>query len=71
MNCPECDHTKLKTYDSRHVSEYVVRKRKCEMCEYRFFTVESYMSEEQLEEIENLKKRDENDHRDDYLQENS
>jgi hypothetical protein len=34
----------------------VVRKRKCLACDERFFTVESYMTEEELADIEAIKK---------------
>lgn len=56
MNCPECSHAKLATYDTRHVADYVVRKRKCLACDERFYTIESFMSEDELENIENLKR---------------
>ncbi len=49
MNCPNCNHRKLTIYDSRHTQETVMRKRRCLACEYRFYTVENYMSEEELE----------------------
>ena len=56
MKCTHCNHTKLATYDTRHVADFVVRKRKCMSCDERFYTIESYMSEEQLEDIENLRR---------------
>ena len=56
MNCAECGSNRLHIYDSRHVGDYVVRKRKCLACEEKFYTIESYMTEEELEMIENLKK---------------
>lgn len=56
MKCPECDHEKLLTYDSRRIGNHVVRKRKCVACDERFYTLESYMSEEELAEIEAIRK---------------
>jgi len=56
MNCEECGSSRLHIYDSRHVGDYVVRKRKCLACEDKFYTIESYMTKEELEMIENLKK---------------
>lgn len=56
MNCPECESSKLNIYDSRHVGNYVVRKRRCVACDERFYTLESYMSQEELDEIENIKR---------------
>ena len=56
MKCPHCSSNKLQTYDSRKVADYVVRKRKCITCDERFYTIESYMSEEELEDIENLRR---------------
>jgi transcriptional regulator NrdR family protein len=55
MRCSECESDKLKIYDSRHVGDYVVRKRQCVSCGDKFFTIETYMSEEQLAEIEAMK----------------
>jgi transcriptional regulator NrdR family protein len=54
--CADCGSPKLAVYDTRHVHNYVVRKRKCLACDARFYTLESYMSEEELAEIENLKR---------------
>jgi transcriptional regulator NrdR family protein len=62
MNCPECQSSDLKIYDSRHIGDYVVRKRKCSDCGDKFFTIEGYMSEEELAEIENLKKEKSNEY---------
>ncbi len=56
MNCADCGSPRLATYDSRHIGEHVVRKRKCLACEERFYTIESYMTEEELANIENLRK---------------
>lgn len=56
MNCADCGSTRLATYDTRHVGDYVVRKRKCLACEERFYTIESYMTEEELANIENLRR---------------
>ena len=56
MNCADCGSSRLHIYDSRHVGDHVVRKRKCLVCEEKFYTIESYMTEEELEAIENLKK---------------
>lgn len=62
MQCPNCQHIKLKTYDTRQVSAFVVRKRNCLACDHRFYTIESYMTEDELENIE-LLRREENDTR--------
>ena len=56
MICADCNSPKLAVYDTRHVGNYVVRKRKCLSCEEKFYTVETYMSEEELLEIEAIKK---------------
>lgn len=56
MNCADCGSTRLHIYDSRHIGEHVVRKRKCLACEERFYTIESYMTEEELANIENMRK---------------
>lgn len=56
MKCPACDSTKIHTYDSRRVKDRVVRKRKCMVCDERFYTLEQYMSEEELEEIQQLRR---------------
>lgn len=56
MKCPACDTTKVATYDSRRVENMVVRKRKCLVCDERFYTLEQYMSEEELEEIQQLRR---------------
>ena len=52
MKCPVCDSTKILTYDTRRVEEKVVRKRRCTDCKERFYTLEQYMSEDELEEIQ-------------------
>ena len=54
--CADCGSPKLAIYDSRHIGNYVVRKRKCLSCEEKFYTIETYMSEEELLEIEAIKK---------------
>lgn len=43
MYCPECNHTQLKTYDSRKVEgeNAVTRKRQCLACQYKFKTIET------------------------------
>lgn len=52
MNCPHCGHRKLFIYDSRHIHlEGVIRKRRCASCEFRFFTLESIMTEDEYEEL--------------------
>ena len=56
MKCPACDSLKIHTYDSRRVEDKVVRKRKCLVCDERFYTLEQYMSEEELEEIQQLRR---------------
>jgi transcriptional regulator NrdR family protein len=57
MICPECQHDRVMTYDTRKVSfNYVVRKRKCRHCDHRFYTVEGYMSQEEFDEITALRK---------------
>jgi transcriptional regulator NrdR family protein len=56
MNCPECQSSKLNIYDSRHIGDHVVRKRKCMACDERFYTIESYMSAEELEAIEAIRR---------------
>ncbi len=56
MNCPNCNHRKLAIYDTRHTQETVMHKRRCLSCEYRFYTVENYMSEEELEVLQEERK---------------
>lgn len=56
MKCPACDSTKIHTYDTRRVEDKVVRKRRCTNCEERFYTLEQYMSEEELEEVQELRR---------------
>ena len=68
MNCPECESNHLKIYDSRHIDNYVIRKRKCEECGDKFFTIESYLTQEQLDEIEILRKGNAYDHREHHVQ---
>ena len=58
MNCADCGSSKLAVYDTRHVGAHVVRKRKCVSCNEKFYTLESYMSEEELEEIEAIRKEE-------------
>ena len=62
MNCPECQSSDLKIYDSRHIGDYVVRKRECLSCNEKFYTIETYMSEEDLLEIEAIKKEKPNEY---------
>jgi transcriptional regulator NrdR family protein len=57
MKCPACDSTKIHTYDTRRIEDKVVRKRRCTNCEERFYTLEQYMSEEELEEVQELKRK--------------
>lgn len=52
MICPECEHNKIHTYDSRKLLEGVLRKRKCLGCDFRFYTYESIMSEDEFEEFQ-------------------
>jgi transcriptional regulator NrdR family protein len=52
MNCPQCNHKKLVIYDSRHTLTLVVRKRRCLSCEFRFFTLERIMTEDDYKEID-------------------
>lgn len=56
LNCSECQSNRLNIYDSRHVFDYVIRKRKCLSCDHRFYTVETYLTEEELLDIEAMKK---------------
>lgn len=58
MNCADCGSSKLTVYDTRHVGAHVVRKRRCVSCNEKFYTIESYMSEEELEEIEVIRKEE-------------
>lgn len=57
MKCPACDSTKIHTYDTRRVEDKVVRKRRCTECDERFYTLEQYMSEEELEEVQELRRK--------------
>jgi transcriptional regulator NrdR family protein len=56
MHCPSCRNTKIATYDTRRIEDMVVRKRKCLACDERFYTLERYMSEEELEEVQELRR---------------
>jgi hypothetical protein len=56
MQCPSCRNTKIHTYDTRRVEDKVVRKRKCTVCDERFYTLEQYMSEDELEEIQEIRR---------------
>jgi len=56
MQCPSCRNTKIATYDTRRIEDMVVRKRKCLACDERFYTLEQYMSEEELEEVQELRR---------------
>ena len=57
MKCPACDSTKIHTYDTRRVEDKVVRKRRCTECDERFYTLEQYMSEDELEEVQELRRK--------------
>jgi len=57
MQCPSCGNTKIATYDTRRVELMVVRKRKCLACDERFYTLEQFMSEEELEEVQEIRKK--------------
>jgi transcriptional regulator NrdR family protein len=57
MQCPSCRNTKIATYDTRRVDTMVVRKRKCLACDERFYTLEQFMSEEELEEVQELRRK--------------
>lgn len=57
MKCPACDSAKIHTYDTRRIEDKVVRKRRCLECEDRFYTLEQYMSEDELEEIQELRRK--------------
>lgn len=61
MQCPSCRNTKIATYDTRRVDTMVVRKRKCLACDERFYTLEQFMSEEELEEIQEIRKKQAHD----------
>ena len=52
MNCPKCNHKKLAIYDSRHTLLLVIRKRRCLACEFRFFTLERMMTEDDYVETD-------------------
>lgn len=43
MYCPECNNSKLKTYDSRKVEgeNAVTRRRQCLACQFKFRTIET------------------------------
>jgi transcriptional regulator NrdR family protein len=57
MQCPSCRNTKIATYDTRRIEDMVVRKRKCLACDERFYTLEQYMSEDELEEVQEIRKK--------------
>jgi transcriptional regulator NrdR family protein len=63
MQCPSCRNTKIATYDTRRIEDMVVRKRKCLACNERFYTLEQYMSEEELEEVQEIRKKQTHDPR--------
>ena len=69
MNCAECSSNRLKTYDTRHIKDYVVRKRRCEDCGDKFFTIETYLTEDHLQELEILKRGHYHDCRNHHVQE--
>jgi transcriptional regulator NrdR family protein len=50
--CPECEHTVVHTYDTRKLGGGVLRKRKCLSCDFRFYTYELPLSEEQYDELQ-------------------
>jgi transcriptional regulator NrdR family protein len=60
MKCPSCASTKIHTYDTRRIEDKVVRKRRCTECDERFYTLEKYMSEDELEEIQELRRSNAN-----------
>lgn len=57
MKCTDCGSIKVITYDTRRVEDKVVRKRRCTDCDTRFYTLEQYMSEDELEEIQELRRK--------------
>lgn len=57
MKCPSCDSIKIHTYDTRRIEDKVVRKRRCTSCDERFYTLEQYMSEDELEEIQQIRRK--------------
>jgi transcriptional regulator NrdR family protein len=57
MKCPSCANSKIVTYDTRRIEDMVVRKRKCLACSERFYTLEQYMSEEELEEVQEMRRK--------------
>ena len=57
MKCTDCGSVKVITYDTRRVEDKVVRKRRCTDCDTRFYTLEQYMSEDELEEIQELRRK--------------
>lgn len=63
MKCPSCTSTKIHTYDTRRIEDKVVRKRRCTVCDERFYTLEQYMSEDELEEIQEIRRKQLNDTR--------
>lgn len=63
MKCPSCASPKVLTYDTRRIEDRVVRKRKCSACDERFYTLEQYMSEEELEEVQEIRRSIQNDAR--------
>lgn len=58
MNCPNCEGKKIAIYDSRHTQYDVIRKRRCLVCEFRFYTIEGYMTAEQLEAVQEEKRNE-------------
>lgn len=57
MKCTDCGSARVHTYDTRRIEDKVVRKRKCLDCDTRFYTLEQYMSEDELEEIQELRRK--------------
>ena len=56
MRCPSCKSIKVATYDSRRVESVVVRKRKCLSCDERFYTLEQYMTADELDDIQEIRR---------------
>lgn len=57
MKCTDCGSVKVITYDTRRIEDKVVRKRRCTDCDSRFYTLEQYMTEDELEEVQELRKK--------------
>ena len=48
----KCGSSILHTYDTRKILDGVMRKRKCLACDFRFYTYELPLSEEQYDELQ-------------------